>query len=300
MKYPKGFFGVVAVLSVTVVIAAVILIWERRIEHPREPSEQKRIEQASPGREDYQGAGNGEKSTERQLPLPARKRMAIIIDDIGHNLAPVRDLLEIDAPLTFAILPQCSHSTDAAEMVYRAGREILLHLPMEPHDYPDENPGPGAIFLRMSDDDIRGQVEQDIASVPHCSGVNNHMGSRFMEDGEKLTLVMKILKEKGLFFIDSRTTRYSRGRELAAETGVRFASRGVFIDNDHDQNITMRNLIPAGKNGAREKSGTLLMIGHPYPETVRALKKVVPTLRAHGFVIVPASKLTETIASAKH
>ncbi|MBI4634447.1 MAG: divergent polysaccharide deacetylase family protein [Deltaproteobacteria bacterium] len=300
MKYPKGFFGVVAVLSLTVIMAAVILILERRTEHPRRPSEQKGAEQVSPGEKDSRGAADGDKSTKRRSSFPARKRMAVIIDDIGYNLAPVRELLEINAPLTFAILPQCSHSTDAAELVYRAGREILLHLPMEPHNYPDENPGPGTLFLRMSEDDIRKQVERDIESVPHCSGVNNHMGSRFMEDGEKLAMVMKILKEKGLFFIDSRTTRYSRGKELAAEMGVRFASREAFIDNDHDQNITMRNLISAGKKGTREKNGTLLMIGHPYPETVKALKKAIPTLRARGFIIVPASKLAGTITPEGH
>jgi len=248
----------------------------------------------------YPGAGKGNGSAEGKRPLPAKKKMAIIIDDIGYNLAPVRELLEIHAPLTFAVLPHCSHSTEAAELLYRAGREILLHLPMEPHAYPDENPGPGAVFVQMTDDEIGRQIEQDIESVPHCSGVNNHMGSRFMEDGDKLALVMKILKEKGLFFIDSRTTRYSRGRELAVETGIRFASREVFIDNDHDQSTIMKNMAIAMKKRSRGRTGALLMIGHPYPETVRVLKRVVPTLKAQGFIIVPASELAETMPPEEH
>ncbi len=284
-------------LSLGAVIAAALLIWALHAgkQPAQRPVDERRAGVSREARE--QGAGSGSKDRRRASPVPAKVAIAIVIDDIGYSLAPVRELIEIDAPLTFAILPQCSHSADAAEMLYRAGKEILLHLPMEPHGYPGENPGPGAVFLSMSDDEIRAQVERDLESVPHCVGVNNHMGSRFMEDREKLTAVMEVLRENGLFFIDSLTTRYSQGGELAADIGIRFASRAVFIDNDHDEKAAARTLMTAGTRHRRKQAGSLLMIGHPYPETVQALKRAVPAMKSRGFKIVPASKLVEAIPS---
>jgi uncharacterized protein len=225
--------------------------------------------------------------------LPAVKEVVIIIDDIGGDLAALHELIKIDAPLPFAFLPYCRHSADAAELLNSKGRDILLHLPMEPQRYPEIKPGAGALFLRMKEGEIKKNLADDLEEVPHAVGVNNHMGSRFMEDGEKVSILFRELRGKGMFFIDSRTTAQSRGREAAIKTGVRFAAREVFIDNGQTYNETYQILM-----NLLEKKGdhrTTLLIGHPYPSTIQALKDAVPALRAGGIKIIPVSAIAESI-----
>lgn len=223
-----------------------------------------------------------------KIPLPL-KQVAIIIDDIGYDLAPVRELLKVDADITFAILPLCSHSREAAEMLHEAHKETLLHLPMEPNSYPKEKPGNGTLFTDMNSEELIFQLEKDLASVPYVSGVNNHMGSKFMADEDKLILIFNKLKKKKMFFIDSRTTANTKAFAAAEKVNMQMASRKVFLDNDRDYNEIYKKLLEVTQNSS--DVSPVIIIGHPYPETIRAIKDASRVLREKGILIVPVSKL---------
>ena len=210
--------------------------------------------------------------------------IAVIIDDIGFDLRIVEELAGIPAPIAFAVLPYAPHAAEAARLLHAAGKEILLHLPMEPRSYPGESPGPGALMVDMDEGQIRRQIRESLAAVPYVSGVNNHMGSRFMEDEARLMVVMEELKKRGLYFVDSRTTPDSRGRETANRAGVRFAARGRFIDHLPGYAEALKNLtVPIRREG---NGKPVLMIGHPHPETVRALRDALPRWQAEGVMLV--------------
>ena len=210
--------------------------------------------------------------------------IAVIIDDIGFDLRIVEELAGIPAPIAFAVLPYAPHAAEAARLLHAAGKEILLHLPMEPRSYPGESPGPGALMVDMDEGQIRRQIRESLAAVPYVSGVNNHMGSRFMENEAHLAVVMEELKKRGLYFVDSRTTPDSRGRETANRAGVRFATRGRFIDHLPGYAEALKNLTGPIR---REGNGKpVLMIGHPHPETVRALRDALPRWQAEGVRLV--------------
>jgi polysaccharide deacetylase 2 family uncharacterized protein YibQ len=223
-----------------------------------------------------------------KIPLPL-KQVAIIIDDIGYDLAPVRELLKVDADITFAILPLCSHSREAAEMLHEAHKETLLHLPMEPNSYPKEKPGNGTLFTDMNSEELIFQLEKDLASVPYVSGVNNHMGSKFMADEDKLILIFNKLKKKKMFFIDSRTTANTKAFAAAEKVNMQMASRKVFLDNDRDYNEIYKKLLEVTQNSS--DVSPVIIIGHPYPETIRAIKDASRVLREKGILVVPVSKL---------
>jgi uncharacterized protein len=223
------------------------------------------------------------------------KEVIIIIDDIGHDMKPLRELLRIDADITFAILPLLSHSREAAETLHKAHREMLMHLPMEPLSYPDDKPGSGALFTDMNESEINFQLEKNLASVPYATGVNNHMGSKFMTDEAKLTPVFKHLKKKDLFFIDSRTTPSSKTNLVADKVHLTVASRRVFLDHERNYDKIYQILLdvadtPAGKS-------PLIVIGHPYPETIRAIRDAQKVFREKGVLIVPVSKLVKNKTS---
>jgi len=286
MTFFKRFkrFPFLTVIIVAALIAAVIVILERvdtktertaipegRKEQPRE----KALQPLPPERKEPEAESGGQ-------------RIAVIIDDIGYDLRVVEELVRIDAPIAFAILPHTPHAREAARLLHTAGKEILLHLPMEPRSYPADNPGEGALFVDMDEGKIRKRIEADLAAVPHVSGVNNHMGSRFMEDEVRLAVVMQELAKRGLFFVDSVTTPHSRARPAAAAAGVRYVSRAVFIDHASGYAAALANLVhPPHRGGKQGKP--LLMIGHPRPETVRALREALSLWPQEGVRMIPLS-----------
>ncbi len=282
-------FPFLTVIIVAALIAAVVIYLER----------------VSP-RTDRTTIPEGRKTEprEKELPPPPPERkepeaesggrqIAVIIDDIGYDLRLVEDLMRIEAPIAFAILPHTPHAREAARLLHTAGKEILLHLPMEPRSYPAENPGEGALFVNMDEREIRRQIEADLNSVPYVAGVNNHMGSRFMEDENKLAVVMQELAKRGLFFVDSMTTPVSRARSAAARAGVRYASRAVFIDHTPGYAAALSNLLQPPRRG-REEGKPLLMIGHPRSETVRALREAQPLWRKERVQMIPLSAYLAT------
>ena len=247
-------------------------------------------------RENAVGTAKGKTTIAKIVPAGVpRKQIAIIIDDIGHDMKPLRDLLSIDEEITFAILPFVAHSREAAVTLHQAGRETLLHLPMEPLSYPKEKPGEGALFTDMSQEELIIELDKNFDCVPYVSGVNNHMGSRFMADEEKLTVIFNRLKKRNLFFIDSRTTGKSRADAASAKAGLQIASRRVFLANDRDYAKIYQILMSA----AEEETGRspMIIIGHPYPETIRAIRDASSVLRQRGVDIVPVSKLLRPAVS---
>lgn len=223
--------------------------------------------------------------------VPARQggRVAIIIDDLGRGEASVRQLLKIGQPLTFAILPGEPRSAEVARLAHAAGREVLLHLPMEPQGYPKVNPGADALLVIHSDTELRERLAALLARVPQAVGVNNHMGSRFSEDEEGMATVMSLLGERRLFFVDSLTSSGSIGRSAAAKAGVPYLRRDVFLDNVAEVPAITRQLRQLAEQAARH--GSAVGIGHPYPQTLQALKSELPRLAAGGVTFVAVSEL---------
>ncbi len=220
-------------------------------------------------------------------PKPESKlpQLAIVIDDLGRSLKSAADFAALDIPLTFAVFPKLPESRAVAEYFTSQQRDILLHMPMEPRDYPDQDPGPGAVFMVMNDHELRRIFCDDIESVPGIIGVNNHMGSRLTADPQKMAQIMAILRGRDLFFLDSRTIADSVAYKSAVKVGIPALQRDVFLDNDRNiDNILeqFRVLIEI----ARVK-GEAIGIGHPYPETLQALSRVAEIAESAGVEIVP-------------
>ncbi|MGD0277980.1 MAG: divergent polysaccharide deacetylase family protein [Smithella sp.] len=283
MKLFKNIITATVIFLIVISIAGIIYVLQFQEEPSVIKEQKKETKQIKPKKA---VAGTNIKT----LPVKAApsREAAIIIDDIGSNLNAVKELLKINADLTFAILPFQAHTREAAEMFHKAKRETLLHLPMEPVSYPHEKPGEGALFTDMNDEELELQLKKNIADVPYISGVNNHMGSKFMTDEKKLILIFNELKKKKLFFIDSRTSMDTKAYAAAKKTGLRIAQRKIFIDNNRDFNKIYDNLI----NIAKDKDvSPQIIIGHPYPETIRALKEATKVLHEKGVSIVPVSEI---------
>jgi polysaccharide deacetylase 2 family uncharacterized protein YibQ len=215
-------------------------------------------------------------------------RIAIVIDDMGNALRPGRAALALPGQLTYAFLPHTPHAGRLAQQASRLGKEVMLHLPMEAEQ--DLPLGPGGLLRNMERDEFRYTLDAALASVPHVTGVNNHMGSLLTSDRAAMQWLMQDLSRKGLFFIDSRTSRATVAEQQARDGAVAVARRDVFLDSSRDPREVRRQFRRLVKLAVER--GSALAIGHPYRETLAVLADELPRLHGMGIELVPASRLT--------
>ena len=252
---------------------------------PQRPAEQPAtLEDYSSSVETSHGAAPAVKR-----PKVTHGTVAIIIDDMGSSMQEAQALLAIGVPVTFSIIPGLSKGREVAEAAHRRGTEVMVHIPMEPQGYKEKPFEKNGLLLSQSDDEIGKRVQGYLNAVPFAVGANNHMGSRFTEDRPKMGTVLKVLKGKGLFFIDSKTTPRSVGDRLAQEMGIPAASRNVFLDNVQEVGAIRVQLNQLA--GMARKNGSAIGICHPHKTTLEALATALPALKGEGITFVYASVL---------
>jgi len=229
------------------------------------------------------------KSARAAIPPGTTGLAAIVIDDLGNELGPAERIASWKAPVAGAVLPGVAYSAAAARALARGGKEVLLHLPMEPAGYPKVRPGPGVILRSQSDAEIVRTLESDLATVPGVVGVNNHMGSVATADPRVMRVVAGVLSDRGLFFLDSRTTDATVAERTAEEASVPAVSRRVFLDDVETEDAVSRQLAELVRR-AREE-GSAVAIGHPYPATLTVLEREMPGLAARGVKLVRVGEL---------
>lgn len=200
--------------------------------------------------------------------------IAVIIDDIGYNLAAGRAAIELELPFSYAVLPFSPHGETLANAANALGKDVLLHLPMEAES-DNQLLGPGALRLGMSQIEIRDTLTASLDAVPHAIGINNHMGSRLTREALIMDWLMQDIRDRGgFFFIDSRTTPGSVAMSSATHANVAAAARDVFIDNIATQDEIEQQL--AALVTEAQRNGHALGIAHPHPATVEVLSKWDP------------------------
>ncbi|MBO7431070.1 MAG: divergent polysaccharide deacetylase family protein [Spirochaetia bacterium] len=209
-----------------------------------------------------------------------KKRIYLILDDGGHNTKQLMPFLKFPGKLSIAVIPRLGYSKEAAELIYQSGKTVMLHQPMQPIGKAD--PGSGAILVNMSAEDIRKTLNENLDSVPHVVGFNNHMGSAATSDERVMDIVLKVAKQRGLFFVDSFTHSGSVCAKVAKKNGMRIARRDIFLDNDKSKEKIME-AFNAGKAIA-DKNGYAVMIGHVWSdELASTMIELYPEFIEEGY-----------------
>ncbi|MDX1518964.1 MAG: divergent polysaccharide deacetylase family protein [Gammaproteobacteria bacterium] len=201
--------------------------------------------------------------------------ISIIIDDLGYRLHDDLRAVALPGPVICAIMPHAPYSTQLAELAHQQGKEIILHQPLEALQK-NEYLGPGALTLDMTEQEFTRTFRSNMASVPHMIGVNNHMGSLLTQHPGHMGWLMSVIKQHHLFFIDSVTSDNSIAAMIAHEKNIPYLERDIFFDNVQKASAIEKQF---GKllQIARVR-GTAVGIGHPYPETMNVLTRVIQEL----------------------
>lgn len=216
-------------------------------------------------------------------------KVGIIIDDLGNNLRYGRELIQLPYQLTYSFLPNRPFTPRLANMAASAGKEVMVHLPMQSSHATDL--GNGALTLELNQQQFQQIVRGSINAVPHAKGVNNHMGSLLTRHPGHMGWLMEVLslQESGLYFVDSKTTSMTVAARIAKEHFVPSISRDVFIDSDPNEEqiwFQLRRLTRVAQT-----KGHAVAIAHPYPATIRILTEYLPLLSKQGIEIVPITQI---------
>ncbi|MFT7413224.1 MAG: polysaccharide deacetylase 2 family uncharacterized protein YibQ [Paraglaciecola sp.] len=213
-------------------------------------------------------------------------QVALIIDDMGNNKQDAA-AFALPSNVTFAILPNKPLSKLFSKRATAQQREVMLHMPME--SLAGNNQEKNVLLSSMAPIQIIQMLKIALSTVPDAVGVNNHMGSKLTQLTLPMSVTMEFLFEQGLFFVDSRTTKFSKAEVIAKQNGVLSTKRNVFIDHTPSPkqiDKQFQRLIRLSK-----KHGYAVGIAHPYPQTLEYLKVHLQTLQQHGISLVKLSDI---------
>jgi polysaccharide deacetylase 2 family uncharacterized protein YibQ len=226
-----------------------------------------------------------------KFPKTDKPKIAVVIDDMGLNHRNSLRVVALPAALTLAYLPYAENLPKQTSDARGEGHELLVHMPMEPSDLAHNNPGPNALLRANSTDENLKRMASNLQKFEGYIGINNHMGSAFTKDREAILPVMQALKDKGLWFLDSKTVGSSVAGEIAQDLGIPSVERDVFLDNVADVTAILRQLKET--EAIARKRGYAVAIGHPHNETIQALQQWTADIEARGFEVVPLSQIIE-------
>ena len=268
----------------TVIIVILLIILKKMDDRAKEQQLEKKMEQVEIEKEDKPHKISPE------IPPPALKgKIGIIIDDFGYRNDEVSDgFLKLNAYLTYAVIPGHEYSTSFGEKAVKAGYEVIVHMPMENtgKTYGEEE---FVLTTEMDNETIQRRVNTAFNQIPTAIGMNNHQGSSASADQRVMSSVARVMNERNLFFVDSRTTVETIAETTMEVFGVPTARRNVFLDNDDDEEKIIEQFMKLVKKS--EELGSAIGIGHVKPKTLKVLKKHIPELQKKGFKFEFVSKM---------
>jgi polysaccharide deacetylase 2 family uncharacterized protein YibQ len=246
---------------------------------------------APPQGEEAQTAGAVAPALPEREAAPAspehKPEIAIVIDDVGLNLAGSQRAIKLPGYVTLSFMPYAERLDEQTAAAREAGHELLLHMPMEPIGR--EDPGPGALYTTYTAAELKSRLDHALDSFEGFDGVNNHMGSRFTAYAPGMEIVMDELQKRHLFFLDSRTSAQSVGFAIAQKDGLPSVTRDVFLDDSLNPEAIKAQLAATEKVAKRK--GYAVAIGHPHENTLGALEAWLPEAEKEGFTFVPVHDL---------
>ena len=255
---------------------------QKKVEEKQEPDAKK--DKAKPKNEEIVKADN--KQPEKSLPQYSGK-IAVVIDDCGYDLGPVRELVRAGGNFSFAVLPFKANSKAALDIIKSSGNVAMLHLPME--SISGASSESRYVQVGMSQGEIQAIVKAALDSLPGVSGVNNHQGSKATADYAAMKATLAVLKTRGLFFVDSRTNGDSLGEKLSSQMGIPTGKNSLFLDNSSSVSDIKKQIWQAAAMANR--NGSVIVICHARPATAQAWNEAIKEVKSAGIRFVSVTEL---------
>ncbi len=232
------------------------------------------------------------KYSKLQEEIEPKTQLAIVVDDFGIRNNKLLDAFcSLNSNITFAILPDQKYSKHVMNKAAETGHETMIHIPMEPISYPRDNPGANAIYVHLSENEIKRRMESYIKQFPLCVGANNHMGSFVTTDESVMRIVLQVLQDHDLYFIDSRTSQSSVAYDVAKEMLIPTFENQFFLDTPSITDQTVSRKLKQLKYLAKSKDKILVITHCATQDRYEFLKEFVEEIEKLDFELIPVSEL---------
>ena len=224
----------------------------------------------------------------RQLP-PNRKdspRIAIVIGGIGISASGTADVFaKLPAPVTFAIAPYGADLEKLAERARGENHEVLLQVPMEPFDYPDNDPGPQTLLTTLTSEQNVDRLHWLMSRFHGYVGIASYMGARFTASDQLLGPVLRETAKRGLLYVDDGSSPRSVAGQIAGSHNLPFAKTDLVLD-------AVPTPVEIGRALARlemmaRENGSAVGLATAQPATIARIAEWTKTVENRGFVLVP-------------
>lgn len=230
--------------------------------------------------------------SKQQAKIKDKTLLAIVVDDFGiRNNKLLSDFCSLNENITFAILPDQKYSKLVMNKAAETGHETMIHIPMEPVSYPKNNPGANAIYVHLSEKEIKRRMEHFIKQFPLCVGANNHMGSFTTTDENVMRSVLEVIKEHDLYFVDSRTSQSSIAYDKAKEMMIPTCVNQFFLDTPSITEKTLAIKIKQLNYLAKDRDKILVITHCATQDRYEFLKEFIQVVEKLDFELVPVSDL---------
>ncbi|MDQ7004995.1 MAG: divergent polysaccharide deacetylase family protein [Ghiorsea sp.] len=216
-------------------------------------------------------------------PQQKRHKVALIIDDVGYDMKALQRLLALPFTITVSILPDSPYAKQAAQIAHQHGVTVMLHMPMQTTN-PKYTQKMEAFYLHtgMGKPEFTQVFEDALSKVPYVAGINNHMGSALTADKKSMQWLMALSKKHDLFFIDSRTSSSSVGKDVAKTSQIPWNVRDIFLDHSVEAEALRHAWQSALK--CAKRNDHCIMLAHPHPETLAFLENNILAEDYHRFI----------------
>lgn len=223
-------------------------------------------------------------------PADGRPRVAVVISSMGLRKAPTQLALERLPPaISLAFTPYSEGLQNWVAQARSHGHEVLLELPMEPYDYPENDPGPQALLTSLSAEENTNRLEWLLSRFSGYVGVINYFGAKFSTSETALGPVMAEMKGRGLMIVDNQSASRSRIADIAKQISMPFAAAQIQLDGD--LNAASIDAKLAELEQAALAQGSASGMASPLPLTVERITIWAAQLKAKGIDLVPVSAL---------
>ncbi len=216
-------------------------------------------------------------------------KLSIIVDDMGRGSSTSKEFLDLPPEINLSFLPELSNSITSASLAKRKGHVVMIHVPMETVGKRFKFKNEHGINTAMNAKQLESYMNRIIDLFPMATGINNHMGSKATQSEKTMLPVMRVIKRRNLFFVDSKTTSETLAYKLALKAGIKSAIRTIFLDNTDDE-VAIKEMLEYA-SGAAKANGHSIAICHPHKNTLKAIKSFLKNYNKNDIMLVPITDL---------
>lgn len=226
------------------------------------------------------------------LTDPKIPKIAVIIGGLGLSQAATEAAIQqLPGAVTLAFVPYARNLEGWIAQARAAGHEVLLELPMEPFDYPNNDPGPHTLLTTLDSDENLTRLDWLLSRFTGYVGVTNFMGAKFTASAASMEPILAELNDRGLLYLDSKATRNSVAGDITAELEMPSVVSNKFIDRVASRVAIDARLFELER--IAKSSGSAVGIGFPYPVTVERVSKWAKALRQKRYALAPLSAVVQ-------